>query len=130
MKKLVTVLGLVLITCSSSKGCSDAQVASRNLSEAAQNFEILRRIVFLNCITDKYLLVVEGFCSVDHDYEGNKKVVSVTCKKGPNIYFKHYLGLAESVTYFTQQLETADVKTNRHRVVFKPSVIIPDIELK
>lgn len=44
-------------------GCSsDADVASDNLSKAAEQFEVNRRIVFFNGITDKYLLTIEGRC--------------------------------------------------------------------
>ena len=42
-------------------GCSsDATIASQNISKAADMFEIDRRIVFLNGITDTYLLSIEG----------------------------------------------------------------------
>ncbi|MFI7854855.1 hypothetical protein ACFMJT_22520, partial [Acinetobacter baumannii] len=44
-------------------GCSrDAQVASKNLSYAADNFELDRRIVFYNGITGDYILTIEGKC--------------------------------------------------------------------
>lgn len=125
MKKLIVlVLGLMLLKC------SDARIASENISEAAQNFEIPRRTVFFNGITDKYLLVIEGYCSVDHSYEGRSKTIAVICKKGPKQYVKHYLGLSDNVSYFTEQLEPADVSVKHYRVIFKPSVIVPNLELK
>ena len=47
-------------------GCQrDAQVASWNLSKAADNFEINRRVVFYNGITDSYMLTIEGRCSIE-----------------------------------------------------------------
>ena len=46
-------------------GCNNAQIASSNLSRAADNFEIMRRVVLLNGITDTYLLSIEGLCSVE-----------------------------------------------------------------
>jgi hypothetical protein len=39
---------------------SDADLASRNLSKAADNFEVPRRIVFYNGITGEYMLVIEA----------------------------------------------------------------------
>lgn len=55
----VCLVGLVALT-----GCADdAAVASRNLVKAADNFEVNRRIVFYNGITDSYMLTIEGFCS-------------------------------------------------------------------
>ena len=103
----------------------DAQVASRNLSRAADNFEILRRIVFINGITDKYLLEISGYCSMEN--LGNR--LAVTCKVGPK-YKKHYLGLSDNVTYLSEQIDGKNVSTSFYRVVFKPSVIIPDLELR
>lgn len=110
--------------------CREATIVSQNLSESAQNFEILRRTVFFNGITDKYLLVVEGYCSVDHSYESNTRVVAIICKKGPKQFVKHYLRISDNVSYFTEQLESADVNSKHYRVIFRPSVIVPDIEFK
>lgn len=84
----------------------------------------------MNSITDQYLFTIEGFCSVEHSYENNPKLVAVTCKKGPKQFVKDYLRVSDNVTYFVQQLDNADVSTKRYKVVFKPSVIVPDIELK
>ncbi len=108
-------------------GCdTDANIASRNLSKAADMFEIERRIIFYNGITDKYILSVEGRCSVE--FAPNKFVV--TCKISDNKYVKHYLGRADNVFPFVEQLQTADVSVYRYKVIFKPLSIIPDIDLK
>lgn len=127
MKKvffLVLFLIIVVLT-----GCdSDANVASANLSTAADNFEITRRIVFYNGITGEYLLVMEGLCSLgNYDSAGE---LSVTCKISPGEYKKHFLGLSDNVTYFAEQIDASPVDVYHYRVVFKPSVIIPDIDLR
>ena len=109
-------------------GCNDAQVASSNLSKAADNFEISRRVVFYNGITGEYMLTIEGLCSLGKASETN--AVTVTCKTGPAAYKKHFLGLSHNVTYFAEQVEGKSVSTYFYRVVFKPSVIIPDIDLR
>jgi hypothetical protein len=108
-------------------GCNDAQVASSNLSRAADNFEINRRVVFYNGITADYMLSIEGLCSLD---AGEHRKVSITCKTGPSAFKKHYLGLSDNVTYFIEQLEPAGVSAYHYKVVFKPSVIVPDIVIK
>jgi hypothetical protein len=101
-------------------------VASENLSKAADNFEVNRRIVFFNGITDTYLLSVEGACAVVD--EGNQ--LEVTCKTGKEEYKKHFLGLSDNVSYFVEQLDGANVSAYRYRVTFKPEVIAPDIDLR
>lgn len=121
---LIVLAALVLVT-----GCTnDAQVASSNLSKAADNFEITRRIVFYNGITGEYMLSIEGLCSLGSARETN--AVAVTCKTGPTAYKKHFLGLSDNVTYFAEQLEGSAVSPYRYRVVFKPLSIVPDIELR
>ena len=124
MKTLATLLiALTLAGCS-----SDADVASRNVSKAADNFEVARRIIFYNGITNDYMLSIEGYCSLgNHDKAGT---LSVTCKTGPGIYKKHFLGLSDNVTFFVEQLDAKNVSTSFYRVVFKPSVIVPDIEIR
>ena len=85
--------------------CNDADIASSNLSTAADNFEINRRIVFYNGITGDYILTIEGLCSL-RNFDSNGQL-SVTCKTGPNSYKKNFLGLSDNVTYFAEQLEPA-----------------------
>jgi hypothetical protein len=107
---------------------SDADVASENLSTAADNFEIQRRIVFYNGITGEYVLEVIGLCSIGNNDENGK--LSVTCKVGEDEYIKHFLGLSDNVTWFAEQLETADVSVNHYRVTFKPQEILPDFDFR
>ncbi|WP_244140491.1 hypothetical protein [Burkholderia sp. BCC1047] len=109
-------------------GCSDADVASKNLSTAADNFQINRRIVFYNGFTGEYMLTIEGLCSKDNSSTDTK--LAIICKTGPNEYKKHFLGLSNNVTYFIEQLEPAPASTYHYKVVFKPSVIVPDISVK
>lgn len=117
------VSGLALLA-----GCSDADVASRNLSKAADQFEILRRVVFYNGITGNYILSVEGLCSIgNYDSAGE---LTVTCKTGPSAFKKHFLGLSDNVTFFAEQLEAASVSTYHYRVIFKPQTILPDIDFE
>jgi hypothetical protein len=104
----------------------DAQVASYNLSRAAEMFEINRRTVFYNGINGEYILTIEGLCSIEHQAHQ----LEVTCKTGPQEYKKHFLGLSDNVTYFSEQVSGADVSAYHYRVTFKPQAIIPDIEAR
>jgi len=106
----------------------DADVASRNLSKAADMFEIDRRVVFYNGVTGDYILTIEGRCSLGNFDSGGR--LSVTCKIGPNTFKKHYLGLSDNVTFFAEQLEVADVSVYHHRIIFKPQVIVPNVDFR
>ena len=109
-------------------GCSNADVASSNLSSDADNFKIARKIVFFNGITDKYLLSIEGYCSIKKDNNDNQ--LEVTCKTGGDEYKKHFLGLSDNVTYFVEQADGSNVSVDHYKVVFKPETVIPDIEVR
>ena len=125
MKKFLMIAAAAL----SVAACvPDADVASHNLSRAADNFEIQRRVVFYNGITGDYLLTIEGLCSLGN-YDKAREV-SVTCKTGPTSFKKHFLGLSDNVTFFAEQVESANASVYNYRVTFKPSVIIPDIEVR
>lgn len=124
-KTLIAMLAAVMFAIGLT-GCSDAEVVSENLSKDADNFKIDRRVVFFNGITDTYLLSVEGRCAIEDD--GNQ--LEVTCKTGKDTYKKHFLGLSDNVSYFVEQVSGANVSADHYKVVFKPSTIIPDIEVR
>lgn len=128
-KKIIAgVAGLALLGAGAAACSSDADTASRNLSTAAEQFEIERRIVFFNGITDKYLLVVEGRCSVETADSALGGSLEVTCKLGPDRYTKHFLGLSDNVSYFVEQVKPADVGVYHYRVIFKPEVVVPNVD--
>jgi hypothetical protein len=78
MKKLrLIAIATLALLFATGAGCQpDAQVASKNISKAADMFEIQRRIVFVNGITGEYMLSIEGRCSI----EDQKNQLEVTCK--------------------------------------------------
>jgi hypothetical protein len=126
MIKKIVILPVVAMLVA---GCgADADVASENLSRAADNFEINRRIVFFNGITDTYLMTIEGKCSLGNN--DSSKRLSVTCKVGDGEYKKHFLGLSDNVSYFVEQIDGKRVSKDHYRVTFKPSVIVPDIDFR
>jgi len=123
-KKIVAATLTALAALALTSCATDADVVSQNISKAADQFEIARRVVFVNGITDKYLLSIEGRCNIADD--GNQ--LEVVCKTSGGEYKKHFLGLSDNVTYFVEQLEPANVSADHYRVIFKPEVIVPDID--
>lgn len=128
MTKKRIALAVLAFTALLGTGCNDADIASRNLSKAADMFEVSRRIVFYNGITGGYMLTIEGLCSLGNN--DTSRQLSVTCKTGPNAYKKHFLGLSDNVTYFVEQVEASPASPYQYRVVFKPLAIIPDLEIR
>lgn len=108
--------------------CSAADTASRNISYDSDNFKVMRRVVFVNGITDKYLLSIEGLCSITKDKEDLQ--LEVTCKTGEGEFKKHYLGVSDNVTYFVEQMDASSVDTFHYKVAFRPETILPDIDMQ
>lgn len=121
-RTILTILTIVLLA-----GCTtDADTARNNLDLAAEQFEVDRRIVFINGITDQYLLEVVGKCS----YESESTQVVVICKTGPEEFWKHSMVRSDNVTVVVEQLSAEAVSGFRHRVIFKPEALLPDIDVE
>lgn len=130
MKRKFGLAFVVIASLASLTACfdTDANVASENLSKEADQFKIPRRITFVNGITDKYLMVIEGKCSIQPDTASKK--LDVTCKVGenPEKYKKHFLGLSDNVTYFVEQVDGASVSSDHYKVIWKPETLLPDFD--
>jgi len=126
MKKIIVLV--ILLSTLFFTSCDDATLASQKMVRSADNFELNRRIVFFNGITDNYLLEIEGKCSITADTIDSQ--LEVICKTGDKEYKKHFLGLSDNVAYFVEQLEPSEASAYHHRVTFKPQAIIPDIDLR
>lgn len=117
----------MLVAALALGGCvQESDRASQNVSIAAHNFEVKRRVVFYNGITGEYILTIEGLLSVTPE----DKKLSVIVKTGPSQYKKHYLGVSDNVTWFCEQIESVPADPFHYRVVFRPTTIIPDVQVK
>lgn len=126
---LVLAIPLMVTACGSSK----ADVAAKNISTQAEQFKVARRIVAVNGITDKYLLAITGYCSVETEDSGLAGAASVTCKvgedkKGNVLVKKSYLYLSDNVTFVVQQIDPIGVSASHYTVLFRPETIVPDID--
>lgn len=127
MKKIVLVLAL-FVGIGIFSGCSDASVVSQNLSTEADNFKVLRKITFINTVTDEVLYTVEGNMAIVADNEDNQ--LEITAKTGKDQYQKHFLGLSPTTVYIVNQLEWQETDKYRFKIVLKPSTLIPDVEIQ
>lgn len=107
---------------------SAADTTSENLSKEAEQFHVERRILFINGITDKVLYEVTGRCSIESG-GSIANTLDVICKTGPKSYVKHYLGLADNVTWVSTQIKGSDVDPYHVEVILRPSTIVPDFRL-
>jgi hypothetical protein len=110
-------------------GCTtDADTVSRNLSTAAEQFEVQRTITAINGITDQEMLRIEGRCSVETGDSMLSGSLEITCMIGPDQYAKHFVGLSDNVSFVVQQTDTKDVSRYHHRVLIKPENVLPEFD--
>lgn len=123
--KKIAITTIAALSVIGLAGCSsDADVASKNISKASEQFEVSRRIVAINAITDKYLFTVEGKCSME--YPDNR--TEIVCKLNDGSLVKHVVRQSDNVTLIMEQTDGTYVSTDQYRVIFKPEVIIPNID--
>jgi hypothetical protein len=125
ISKIVGVV-VALVVAISLTGCeSAADKASKNLSKAAENFEVPRRIVGINGITDNVLFSVEGFCS----YETGGSTYDVTCKEPDGSVERTTMAKSDNVTIVVSQMGGVHVSLFHSRVIFRPETVVPNFDL-
>lgn len=125
-KNIATAIGMIigiLLIIFGLTGCTDADIASQNVSKEADQFRVKRRIVFINLRHDSYLFEIIGNCSIETDRNDNQ--LEVICKVGEDKYQKHFLYLSNETTYTVEQLNYSEVSKYDYEIVFKPESIIP-----
>jgi hypothetical protein len=126
--KLGSILLLAAVSLVAITGCSDAEVASYNVSKDADNFKVYRHIVFVNNITGEYLLEMTGYCNIEADTED--KQLEVVCRDNKGGYIKNFLGVNDTTTYFVEQIESSRVSDDHYTVIIKPKTLIPFVEVR
>lgn len=121
-KKLFGIIGIVLVLIVT--GCStDSEVVTENIKKDAEQFKILRRVIFMNNITGEYLFQAEGNCSVETNNAASR--LELTCKLGEDKYKVHYFGLSDNTSYLVEQMDWKEENKYKYKIIFKPESIIP-----
>lgn len=128
MKRKVTAVLMTLGLLLTGTACtSAADTANQNLSEAAENFEVPRRIIGVNTIRGDVLFEVTGFCSYETDAEKIEAICLVDRASGE--IERTTLGKADNVTFVSTQTGPVGVDFFRPRVIFRPETIVANFDL-
>lgn len=122
MRKIIAVI-ILAAGIATLSGCSEASRVSYNLSEQADNFNDIRQVTVINCITGDTLFQMTGKMSITADIEGNQLEVIVEDEKGE--YKKHFIGLSNNVTYVVEDVTAGDVEKYKYTLNFNPKMWIP-----
>lgn len=108
--------------------CNDADVASYNLSQDADNFKVLRKVTFINTVSDEVLYTVEGNFSISADTDDNQ--LEITAKTGEDKFQKHFLGLSPTTVYIVEQMEWQETNKYNFKITIKPSALVPKLDVR
>ena len=126
MKKKIAAVVIALGLVFGATACgSDAKTASENVSKAADQFEVQRKIVGINGLTNTIAFEVEGRCSIND--QGHQ--LEVICRHAANDYRKHMIGLSDNTFYVAEQLDGIDVSVYHTRIVIRPEALLPEFNV-
>lgn len=103
-------------------GCTEASQVSNNVSQEADNFNVLRRFAVINTRTDKVEFEVVGAFSLD---ASDSKKISLICEMEDGTYKKQIIGLNRDSMYVIEDLGGAKVNKYKYEVNYIPESIVP-----
>ena len=124
MKKIIAVLLVIMCLVGCLTGCSEAANVNHNLSQAADNFQVIRKITVYNARTDLIVMEMEGAMSLSNT---STSELVVTCMTGPNTYKKNYIYLNEYVIYVVEDITGTVTDPYLYKVHFYTA--LPDIDI-
>ena len=120
---LMTLIVLMFVGCE-----TEAQRVSYNLSQEADNFNVVRQLTVINCIEGDVLFQMTGKMYINADMADNQLEIIV---EDGGTYVKHFVGLSDNVTYVVEDLNLGDNAVSKYKYTlnFNPNMWIPvDIE--
>lgn len=124
MKKIFCIVLAIVISLCCMTACTEAMNVNHNLSQAADNFQCLRKITVYNARTDLIVMEMEGYMSLSNT---STNELVVTCMTGANEYKKNYIYLNEYVIYVVEDITGTATDPFHYKVHFYTAV--PDIDI-
>lgn len=129
-KRIIGIIALATLTIGTLSGCStQADKVEYNLTQEADNFNIVRQLTVINCLQGDVLFQMTGRMSITADVEDDQLEIIVENEDGN--YTKHFVGLSDNVTYTIEDLNLGknDVKKYKYTLNFNPNMWLPyDVE--
>ena len=123
MKKIFALLLVIVCLVTCFTGCTAAENVNHNLSQKADNFEVVRKITVYNARTDKIIMEMEGLMSLSNN---DTSELVVTCKTGPSEYKKNYVYLNDYVIYAVEDISGSVTDPYHYKVHFYTA--LPDYD--
>ena len=129
MKKRIIAIASAAVIAAGAFGlgaCTEAERVTYNVSQEADNFNVKRRLTVWNTRTDKVLMQMTGYMSIDTDR--SDKQLEILCEIGKNKYTKHFVYLNQNTTYIVEDLNGTEVSKYSYELNFNPE-FIPSVKI-
>ena len=123
-KKIVAVMAVVMLAAMTLVGCTEASQVSHNVSQEADNFNLLRRFAVINTRTDNVEFELIGAFSLQVENSHDNQV-EVVVELEDGTYKKHIIGMNENTMYVVEDLGGAEVNKYKYEVNYIPETIVP-----
>lgn len=125
MKKKIIALGMAVIIALGMAACgTEASRVNYNLTQQADNFNVVRQLTVINCIEGDVLFQMTGKMSITADMADNQLEIIV---EDDGTYVKHFVGLSDNVTYIVEDLNLGDNAVSKYKYTlnFNPNMWLP-----
>lgn len=130
MKKILAMILCILIvvpfTACGTDIWTEADEANKQLSHAADYFDVMRRITVYNARTDTVILYIEGYMSISNNTHDE---LIVTCKTGSNQYKKNYVYLNENTLYIVEDMDSTGADPYHYKMYINSVIFHPDVDI-
>lgn len=120
LSAIILFTGVAMITSCETQ----AQRVEYNLTQEADNFNIVRQLTVINCIEGDVLFQMTGKMSIKADMADKQLEILV---EDNGTYVKHFVGLSDNVTYTIEDLNLGEnaVSNYKYTLNFNPKMWIP-----
>ena len=123
MRHVIAILLVMMCLVGVLTGCTAADDVNYHLSQAADNFEVVRKITVYNARTDMIIMEMEGLMSLSNN---SPNELVVTCKTGEDEFKKNYVYLNDYVIYVVEDITGTVTDPYHYKIHFYTAV--PDFD--
>ena len=124
MRKIITLCCSMMVIMMLLVGCAESQRVSHNVSQEADNFNVMRRLAVINTVSGEPVFEMVGRFSIEADEDENQLEVIVEVEDGQ--YKKHIIGLNNATTmYVVEDINGAKVNKYKYEINYLPKAIQP-----
>ena len=112
----VLAIGVLIVITLLLTGCSQADNATMQLKNDADEFKVVRKITVINLRTDTVLYEIEGRISYTVEADGD---FSIVAKTGEDSFKRDTIGVGQAgngITYIVEQIEPIEEDPYRYEI--------------